>query len=575
MSNKIASTLENYKYLSNSDFYIKKKQYLILLALGIFSIISSFATVFAALPFLDIILAKDPDDYQNISTHIFKYLSYINLQPSFVVTAVMLLVTVILKSISDVIYQFYCQKLQYIFMLKEANELNKKIFGMYQSFYFKFSSAKVLNLFTKELERASEIISVYFVSFNSLFQLIIYLVIPIYLNAKLTLLFFAILIILLIPLIFINLKILKLGTETTDITNDHYKILTNNIGSTKFITIHGIIESVNNLFKKTFSRLIKNKIQLYVLGSVVRNYIQPIGIIALLIPLYFLLDNKDLSVLGAILWSLTRTLNPIGMLLNGVRTINSEIAAFKNLYSTKNFFKDYQITYGSEKIETINQILIDKVNFNYESKKIYENLNFKIEKGEKIAIIGDTGSGKSTFLDIITNITKINSGNRYVNNISYDKIDFQDLRNKISYIPQSLIINDATIKEFFQFFNEKVSEEKIIYYLDFMGCFKFLDRGKNLDISNIYLGDKGMRLSGGQKQRVILAAALSRNPEILILDETTNALDNLSEDEVINKIYNNKKLALIFITHKLNDRKFFDKVYRVSNRSLIIDAEKN
>ena len=64
----------------------------------------------------------------------------------------MLLVTVILKSISDVIYQFYCQKLQYIFMLKEANELNKKIFGMYQSFYFKFSSAKVLNLFTKELD---------------------------------------------------------------------------------------------------------------------------------------------------------------------------------------------------------------------------------------------------------------------------------------------------------------------------------------------------------------------------------------------------------------------------------------
>jgi len=534
--------------------------------LNIFNLSASFATVFASLPFLDFILAKNPDEYQKITNYIFSAVEYLGFQPSFIVSSIILLITVFLKSITEICYQYYCQKLQYIFMEKEGSELNKKVFNMDQIFYFKFSSSRVLNIFIKELERASQIISVYFVTFNAFLQLIIYLAVPIYLNAQLTVLFFFILAILLLPLILINLKILRLGIQTTEITNDLFKTLSNNLNSSKFISVHGLIKNANKHFLKSFSKYAKNKINLYVWGSTIRNYLQPIGILSIIIPLSFLLEYNELSVVGAILWSLTRTLNPVGVLLDGIRTVNSEIPALKNLYQTKYDFNQFQITNGSKKIENIDEILLKDVEFSYGSQEIYKKLNFKISKGEKIAIIGETGSGKSTFLDILTNVAKINSGNRTINNTKFEDIDFIDFRKKISYIPQSLLITDSTVEEFFNFFNDEIKTDKINYYLDLMGCNKFLKEEKN--ILNVYLGDKGMRLSGGQKQKIILAAALSRNPDILILDETTNALDAINEDVVIKKILSDKKLILIFISHKLSKTDYFDKIYMVDEKNL-------
>ncbi len=205
-------------------------------------------------------------------------------------------------------------------------------------------------------------------------------------------------------------------------------------------------------------------------------------------------------------------------------------------------------------------------------KIIFNNLNFKIYKGEKIGIIGDTGAGKSTLLDIITNVIRVGSGSRLVNNIKYEDIDFYNLRKKISYVPQSLPVLDATIKEYFHFYNENIDDEKINYYLNLMNCNNFL--GDKLEKINTYLGDKGMKISGGQKQKVILAAALSRNPEILILDESTNALDRVEEQNIIANLISTKDKTLIFISHKLSNTELFDKIYKVEKNNITLLSKK-
>lgn len=570
---KLTDTLDNYKYLFKTNFYITKRQYLILFILTVFSLSASFATIFASLPFLDFILAKSPAEYQKITNHIFSFFSYLNLEPSFTLCSMLLLITVFVKSFADVLYQFYCQKLQYYFMQKEASELNKKIFNMDQYFYFKLSSSKVFNIFTKELERGSEIISKYFTSINAIMQLLIYMSIPFYLNLKVSITFFVFLLVLLIPLLFINYRVLKLGIKTTEITDNHYKVLSNNLNSSKFISIHGLYQNVDKHFKKSFGKYIENKINIYVLGSIIRNYIQPIGIMAIIFSLFFLLESAQLAIIGTILWSLSRTLNPINILLDGVRIVNTEIFALKNLYKTKNDFNEFQLKSGIKKIDKIDEINLQKLDFSYGDKEIFHNLDFKIKKGEKIAIIGETGCGKSTLLDLLTNVLKSKKGKRLINNILYDEIDFFEFRKKISYIPQSLLITDSTVEEFFNFFNEDINKEKIEEYLELMDCKKFFP---NIDdIGKVYLGDKGMRLSGGQKQKIILSAALSRKPEVLILDETTNALDVVSENDAIQKLIFNKDLILIFISHKLPTDKFFDKIYRIKNKILHIDNVKN
>ena len=181
--------------------------------------------------------------------------------------------------------------------------------------------------------------------------------------------------------------------------NDHlFKTLSNNLLYSKFIAIHGMVRSANSLFLKSFKNFSKNKINLTVLGSISRKMMQPIGIIALLIPIYYYFGKvDDISLLGGILWSLTRALGPINVILYSFNTINSQIGAFKNLHSTRNDYIAHKIDNGNLKIEQFEKIKFSKVSFGYENKLLFNNLNIEIKQNEKIAIIGDTGSENQLF----------------------------------------------------------------------------------------------------------------------------------------------------------------------------------
>ena len=323
-----------------------------------------------------------------------------------------------------------------------------------------------------------------------------------------------------------------------------YRALNNNFLYSKFAIIHGIIKKIDSLFLKSFREYAKNKIQLTVLSAISGNYIQPIGILALIIPIYLFSDDvKSLSLLGGILWSLTRTLTPLNLIIQCINVCNSQIGAFKSLYFARNNFEDYKIIEGEIEINNFENLSLSNVNFKFDEKNILDNINLNIIAGQKIAICGDIGSGKSTLLDVLTNVTAINSGERKINGFNYDKVNFQKFRKKISYVPQTLSILDANIKEYFQFYNDQVNEDDINYYLDLLDCGSFLPEA-SLRIQ-MYLGDKGMKLSGGQKQKIILAAALSRKPKILIIDEATSALDLNEEKKVLNLLINNFNIGII------------------------------
>ena len=177
-------------------------------------------------------------------------------------------------------------------------DLNKIIFRMNQIFFIKVSSSKILNIYTKELERSSDVISSFFISINALLQLIIFLAIPLYLNFKFTILFLFLMTAFLAPFLLISFYSYKLGIVATKV-NDHWlKTLSNNLLYSKFIAIHGLVGSANSLFLKSFKNYSENKIKLTLLGSISRKMMQPIGIIALLIPIYYYFGKiEDISLL--------------------------------------------------------------------------------------------------------------------------------------------------------------------------------------------------------------------------------------------------------------------------------------
>ncbi len=216
-------------------------------------------------------------------------------------------------------------------------------------------------------------------------------------------------------------------------------------------------------------------------------------------------------------------------------------------------------------------IKLKNVSFTYSIKnqnKIFNNINLEIKKNSKVCILGKTGSGKSTFVDLIVGLLKPESGEVYIDDSNIENV-LQSWHNQISYVPQSTFLLDSTILENIAFGINKndIDLLKVENSIKLAGLKEFID--KLPEKYNSMIGERGIQLSGGQIQRLGLARAFYKEFEVLILDESTNALDSETENEIynnINKILKNK--TIIVITHKKELSKNFDEIIRINDGSI-------
>jgi subfamily B ATP-binding cassette protein MsbA len=217
------------------------------------------------------------------------------------------------------------------------------------------------------------------------------------------------------------------------------------------------------------------------------------------------------------------------------------------------------------------------VYFKYEKAEnnLIENFNFKINPGEKIAIIGSSGSGKSTIIKCLINILSIQKGNIYIDDIDFNTYNNKWLKQKIGYVAQDSILFSDTIANNIAYGMENIREEDIINAAIKANAHEFISKLPN-KYNTILEGTELSSLSGGQKQRISIARALIRNPNILIFDEATSALDPVCEEIVQNTIKdcsNEKNITMIIIAHRHSALEIADKIYRIEN-SVITDVTK-
>ena len=204
----------------------------------------------------------------------------------------------------------------------------------------------------------------------------------------------------------------------------------------------------------------------------------------------------------------------------------------------------------------------NNVSFYYDDrKKVFDNFSLELKKGQKIAIMGKSGSGKSTLLDLILGLLKPKTGEISINNKNYNSDS-----NYFSYVPQNIYLIDNTIKKNITLGIEEseIEENYLKKIINICELDEFINQLP--DGLNTMVGEKGSLVSGGQKQRIAIARALYSNREILILDEGTNALDELTEQKILLNILDNfSNKTLIFTTHKNNILKYFDRVVHIKS----------
>ena len=233
-------------------------------------------------------------------------------------------------------------------------------------------------------------------------------------------------------------------------------------------------------------------------------------------------------------------------------------ASYKRFEEFLDLKDDNQLRNGNAINTDIGEIAIKNLSFQYEERKIIDDLSLFIKRGQKIAFVGESGSGKSTVIKILLGLLKYNQGEICLGDMKLSGICLNNLYDKVSYISQDVPVFDGTIKENLVF-EKNVSEEQM---LDALSEVQLSHLVENLaEGLNTEIGEKGTCLSGGEKQRLAFARLWFENPELVILDEATSAMDNLTEENVMKSIMSKLKgKTVIAIAHRLNSISGFDRI---------------
>lgn len=241
--------------------------------------------------------------------------------------------------------------------------------------------------------------------------------------------------------------------------------------------------------------------------------------------------------------------------------------AFKRYTDFLDLDNDYQFGKGEMISALRGNISFHGLKFLYGNRLIFNNLNLTVNSGEKIAFVGESGSGKSTLIKLLAGLLKPGGGKILVDDYDLSRIDLNSYYDYIDYVPQESSIFDGTLRENLVF-NKNVDDKEIVNVLnqvELSGLYYKLKDGLGTE-----LGEKGISLSGGERQRIALGRLWFSKANIILLDEATSAMDNITEENVMNHVMDLLKEKTVIVTaHRLNSIKNFERIVVFKNGDII------
>jgi ABC-type multidrug transport system fused ATPase/permease subunit len=277
--------------------------------------------------------------------------------------------------------------------------------------------------------------------------------------------------------------------------------------------------------------------------------------------------SEVIVIFGVFAFSSIRLLPNLIGIVRSVQIIRFNFPAVERIFNDLIKSKKNKIT-NFDIIDNINDISFDKVNFTYpkSSEPTLRNITFKLNKGDKLGIIGETGSGKTTLINLISGLLHPTKGKISIN--SSKIFTSQKYKLDIGYVSQSIYLSDDSLL-FNIALSKEISKQKMLLIKDLL---KILNLN-NLNNKNLKqrLGERGSKMSGGQIQRIGIARALFRDPSLLVLDEATSALDEKMENKILNYIFRRfDKKIVVFCTHKNNLLKYCNKIIKVKDQKITL-----
>src|SRR3989338_5056576 len=312
-----------------------------------------------------------------------------------------------------------------------------------------------------------------------------------------------------------------------------------------------IIDKAKEYFRSLRELIIKTSF----LSILTDALIQPIGLIFVFIvfAISYKTNTFNFAALAAIIYLVQRIFAYTQQLQSNVYSMTVSSSYISKMLEYKDeVIKNKELDNGVDSFKFNNFLEFKDVGFYYNNaKQILTKVNFIIKKGEMIGLIGPSGAGKTTIVDIILRLFNPTKGEILLDGNNINSININEWRKNIGYVSQDIFLKNDTIANNIKFYNDSISDREMKEAAKMANIYDFIQSCP--DKFATVIGERGLLLSTGQRQRIVIARILARRPKILILDEATSALDNESEVQIQEVIENLKnKVTVLLIAHRLS-----------------------
>ena len=540
---------------------------LILMAI-VFSVVETVG-VSVVMPFISV--ASNPDLIEAGRYKFFYDLFGFSRPNDFILTfGLVIIVFYLFRSLYNILFTYAINK----FSFGTYRFFASRLFKIYIALPYKIFVQKNPSIFSQmiivEAYNLSQLLLYLMHILSESFTVLLLYFFMVLVNWQITLVLSAVLI-LFVLLVFLTLirTSKRLGEKRYDASASLSKTIIETFRLYKFIKLRGNENEIFDTFDDSTTKVSNTSIMSFTLTSIPKSILENLGFSLLIAAVCYILWRYNsaamvIPIISMYALALYRILPAIYRILER----SNNIAFFHS--SLQKIYDDLQLETddgGSSPVTLARTIEGKNLWFSYiDNKDVIKDISFKINMGEKIAFTGESGSGKTTLGDIIIGIYRPRQGALYVDDVLIDNENILSWRSKIGYIPQTIYLFDGTVAENVSF-GSKYDENKLVTVLKRAKIWDFLESKEGLKTR---VGEGGIQLSGGQKQRIGIARALYNDPEVLVLDEATSSLDDATETEIMEEIYElSGNKTLIIIAHRLSTLERCDRRIRIEDGKIL------
>ena len=547
------------------------KQFGLLFLLLVIEGVLAALSVLAIVPLADLMIDPTLSKVSRVTHIVIHDLGVIGLQPTFWIFGALFVVSNFLKQILGITIRYAILRIKYAVVRGLFGDALHKFFKARWGFFSGSDQGRLLNTLNKELNTIGDTFGHMATWFSQFIQLFIYLAVPIWLNAQITLTAIGLGVLFGAPLLLFQRASYRLGKHNTETSNEVIGVLSELLGAARLILGFGRQKQARKRYLDAFDRHIHVTLRSQTLETAVPKLFQPMGMLAVIIAMGIAVQQKvSISELAAVMWSLLGAMPILATLIQGNISISNFLPSYEQLVSLRESAAEFEEIEGDRIFSTLERsIEFKNLSFTYPGRlQTLTNVNLHLRKGQMTALVGESGSGKSTITDLVLGLQIPGKGQVLIDGIPLGEWKQNSFRERIGYVPQDSQLFHTSIRKNLLWSFDKAKEQDLWEALKLANAAAFVkELPEGIDT---IVGDRGIRLSGGQRQRVALARALLRKPELLILDEATSSLDSESERLIQQSIEEvAKDTTILIVAHRLSTIAKANQVYVLNDGKIV------